>query len=88
MLHTYLEPPEIPTLQEYSNETSKEMIQGHCIYYCIYYNKYIFNTGETDERQTILTCLEPSNSQEFFEQTQFIEQDSNEICQVKLSSTC
>ena len=47
----------------------------------MYYNKYISNTGETDEHQTILPCLEPSNSQEFFEQTQFIEQDSNEIRQ-------
>ena len=51
------------------------------VYYYIYYNKYIFNTGETDEHQTILTCLEPFNSQEYFEQTQFIEQDSNETCQ-------
>ena len=39
MLYTYLEPPEIHMLQEYSNETtqkhpnnfSKEMIQGQCI---------------------------------------------------------
>ena len=51
------------------------------VYYCIYCNKYIFNTGETDEHQAILTCLEPFNSQENFEQTQFIEQDSNERCQ-------
>ena len=39
MLYTFLEPPKIPMLQEYSNETtpkhannfSKEMIQGQCI---------------------------------------------------------
>ena len=52
------------------------MIQGQCIliYIYIYINRYIFDTGETDEHQTTLTCLE------YFEQTQFIEQDSNETC--------
>ena len=58
------------------------------VYYYIYYNKYIFNTGETDEHQTILICLEQLNSQEYFEQTQFIEQDSMKHVKVKLSSTC
>ena len=50
------------TTQKHGNNFYKEMIQGQCILLYIYYNKYIFNTGETDEHQTILTCLEPSNS--------------------------